>query len=101
MNTRDNNSEIVQHSGDTMFEGPDAVRYFQARVVANGLRMYARSGLKPNRQWTPGAMLRAAGQITGKRHTRGQYWAAIDDLDAWADAMMSALPTRDERETGR
>lgn len=78
--------------GGTAFVGRDAVALFRATALASGLRLYAKSGMVPNRAWTPTAMLRAAGAITGKTYKRGQHTLAADDLKTWADAMTAALP---------
>lgn len=79
-------------SGAISFVGKDAVRLFQATALASGLRLYARSGMKPNRAWTPTAMLKLASSFTGKAYKRGAYLAAAEDVKAWADAMAATLP---------
>lgn len=86
------NSEITISAGGTVFAGPDAVRLFQARTIARALRLYAATGMRANRAYTPSAMLKAAGSITGKRYPRGWYIQAADDLKTWADTMQAALP---------
>ena len=68
------------------FNGPDGVAIYRATVLASGLRLYAKTGMKPNRAWTPTAMLQAAGSITGTRYKRGQFEQAALDLKAWVDA---------------
>ena len=69
----------------TTFSGPQGVQTFRAIALKHGLALYARTGMKPNRAWTPSAMLATAEDITGKRYKRGQYQAAIDDLARWID----------------
>ena len=66
-----------------MFVGRDGVNTYRAAALKAGLKLYALHGIKPNRGWTPTAMLRAAGQITGKTYKRGEYERAISDLGAW------------------
>jgi hypothetical protein len=66
-----------------VFKGPDGVKTYRAMVLRAGLRLYAKTGMKPNRAWTPGAMLRAAGLITGKTYKRREYDKAVRDLGAW------------------
>ena len=85
-------SEIIHSAGGVTFAGPDAVALFRATTLWSGLRLYARSRIKPNRAWTPTAMLKAAGQITGKVYKRGQYETAAADLRIWIDTMKAALP---------
>lgn len=77
-------------ANDTMenivFEGPKGVATYRAIVLKHALKLYAKTGMKPNRAYTPTAMLRAAGQITGKVYRRGQYDLAIADLESWIAA---------------
>ena len=65
------------------FEGPDGVATYQAIAIKHGLKLYAACGIKPNRAWTPTAMLATAGRITGKTYKRGQFQQAIADLECW------------------
>jgi len=67
----------------TTFTGKAGVDTYRAIVIKQGLKMYADTGMKPNRAWTPSAMMMAASQITGKLYKRRQYAEAIDDLDDW------------------
>jgi hypothetical protein len=57
-------------------------RVYRAITIAKGCKLYARTGIKPNRNWTPSAMLQAAGDITGKTYKRGQHMQAHDDIMA-------------------
>ena len=75
----------------------DGVDLFRAATIKSGLGLYRKTGMKPNRAWTPTAMLAAAGQITGKRYKRGQFQQAEDDLQIWIDACKAAMPIVDER----
>jgi hypothetical protein len=68
------------------FSGPKGVATYRAITLKHGLKLYAKHGIKPNSAWTPTAMLRTAGQITGKTYKRGQYEQAIADLEAWINA---------------
>jgi len=67
----------------TTFVGERGVETFRAISLKAGLRLFAKTGMKPNRAWTPTAMLKTAGTITGKVYKRGQYDLAVADLDAW------------------
>lgn len=58
---------------------------YRARVIASGLRLYAKTGMKPNSAYTPTAMLRAASAITGETYKRGEYERAAADLTKIAD----------------
>ena len=67
----------------TTFVREQGVETFRAISLKAGLRLFAKTGMKPNRAWTPTAMLKTAGTITGKVYKRGQYDLAVADLDAW------------------
>ncbi len=66
-----------------VFSGPAGVATYRAITIKHGLKLYMNCGIKPNRMWTPTAMLRVAGEITGKTYKRGQYALAIADLESW------------------
>lgn len=68
------------------FAGRDAVNVYVAVALKHGLLLYHRTGMKPNRAWTPTAMLRKASEITGKRYKRGDYERAARDIDAMLPA---------------
>jgi len=57
----------------TTFVGQAGVSTYQAIALKHGLKMYAACGMQPNRMWTPTAMLKTAGAITGQKFKRGQY----------------------------
>lgn len=69
----------------TSFSGEHGVSVFQALALASGLRLYAKTGMKPNRAWTPGAMLRTAAALTGKTFKARDYLGAAEALKAFAD----------------
>ena len=66
-----------------VFEGKAGVQTYRAITIKHGLKLYAKTGIKPGRAYTPTAMLRAAGEITGQTFKRGQYAQAIAALEAW------------------
>jgi hypothetical protein len=66
-----------------VFSGPAGVATYRAIALKHGLKLYAKTGMRPNRAWTPTAMLRAASEITGLNYRRGQYETAAADLDGW------------------
>jgi hypothetical protein len=70
----------------TTFTGRDGIATYRAIALKHGIVLYAKCRMKPNRLWTPTAMLRAAGGITGETYKRGQYDRAIAGLDAWIAA---------------
>jgi len=70
----------------TTFVGKRGVETFRAISLKAGLRLFSKTGMKPNHAWTPTAMLKDAGTITGKVYKRGQYDLAVTDLEAWIDS---------------
>lgn len=74
------------------FNGPAAVNVFAMKVLASGLRLYAKTGMKPNRMYTPKAMLETATKYTGKAYKRGQYEQAAQDLTELAATSAQNLP---------
>jgi len=66
-----------------VFEGREGVQTYVALTLRQGLMLYSKTGMRPNRAWTPTAMLRKATEITGKKYKRGQYLLAAQDLEAW------------------
>lgn len=77
-------SDIV--SIDALSASP--IRAVQARAVSRALRLYARTGMKTNRAYTPTAMLATARALTGVDIRRGQYERAAQALDCFAENTM-------------
>jgi hypothetical protein len=75
---------LERTNNGTSFTGSD-IDLYRAAVIACGLRMYARTGMRPNKAYTPTAMLREANRITGRVYKRGQYLAAADALTEWVE----------------
>lgn len=75
-------------SGAVVFSGRGAVEVFRARTIASALRLYAKTGMKANRAYTPTNMLKAAEAITGTKFKRGQHEQAAQALTEWADAQI-------------
>ena len=76
----------------TCFSDSD-VNIFRAIVIASALELYARTGMRANRAYTPSAMLAAAREMTGKQFKRGQYLQAAAALRELADAAKAAPRT--------
>ncbi len=57
---------------------------FQCLTLATAIDLYANTGIKANRSYTPTSMLRTAANITGKKFKRGQFKIASDALRAHA-----------------
>ncbi len=89
-------NEITSGEGGTTFAGPLAVNVYRATVIASALRLYAQTGMKANRAYTPSNMLAAATQITGKTYKRGHYLRAAFDLTEWAHEQARTIKTQQE-----
>lgn len=68
------------------FQGKAGVDTYRAVVLKHGLKLYAKTGMKPNRAWTPTAMMKLAGEITGEKFKARDYEGAAAALDKWLDA---------------
>lgn len=88
------NSTITHSAGGTMFAGREAVNVFALITLKGALKLYDATGMKPNRAYTPTAMLAAAGKATGKTYKRGQFKAAIADLETVIAEARAAIPER-------
>lgn len=66
-----------------------AVNVFGAAVIASALRLYARTGIKANRAYTPKNMMAMATKITGKKFKARDYFGAADAIDAWKAQYMA------------
>lgn len=64
----------------TSFTTPEQVNAFQCIAIAAALRLYARTGMKVNRDYTPSAMMRTASAFTGQKFKPRDYMAAANAL---------------------
>jgi hypothetical protein len=70
---------------------PQVSRY-RAVVIKHALILYAETGRKANRMYTPTNMLNAATSITGKTYKRGQYVQAAADIQSVLDEPFKDVP---------
>jgi hypothetical protein len=68
------------------FTGTEGVNTYAAIVLRSAIKLYAKTGMRANRSYTPTAMLAKAGEITGKTFKRGQFAEAQQALTEWLDA---------------
>jgi hypothetical protein len=85
-------AHITVGASGTSFVGPDAVNLYRARVLVQGLKLYAATGMRVARNVSPTMMLKVAASYTGKVYKRGEYLRAAADVKVWADEMAAALP---------
>jgi hypothetical protein len=62
------------------FTGEGAVNVFAMAAIASALRLYAKTGLRANRAYTPRAMMAAAARHTGRTFKARDYLGAADAL---------------------
>jgi hypothetical protein len=89
-------SKIVQSSGGITFSGKEAVTVYQAVVLKTAISMYAKTGMRVNRAYTPKAMLATASSITGNKYKRGEYSKAVSDLEKSIEKMKENIPVERE-----
>jgi hypothetical protein len=84
-------NEIVHSKGGTMFAGEQAVDVLAMITVAHGMKLYAKTGMKPNRAYTPTAMLKFASEKLGRKFKRTQMLEAAEALLAFAQAKRAMI----------
>lgn len=94
---KDSHIEYRPDGSAAAFIGPDAVAVFAASALVAAMRLYAKTGIKANRAYTPRAMLKRAGEICGKTYTRNQMLLAADDVAKWVQTMKAALPAVEQQ----
>lgn len=67
----------------TSFVGASAVNVFAAIALKHGLKLYAATGMRPNRMYTPKNMMAAAERTTGKKFKARDYAGAVEALELW------------------
>lgn len=62
------------------------VSLYVAVSLKHGIKLYAKTGMRPNRAWTPKAMMAKASEITGKKFKARDYAGAVAALEEWIAA---------------
>ena len=78
--------EYIEYNADgsaRAFVGASAVAIYQATVIKHAIAMYAATGLKANRAYTPANMRHAAEKITGKKFKARAYADMVAALEEW------------------
>lgn len=83
--------EIVSSGSATVFSGKEAVDVFRATVIAGALELYAKTGMRANRAYTPKAMMQAAQEMTGETFKARDYAHAAVTLRQWATNQSAAI----------
>jgi hypothetical protein len=83
--------ELDEKGNISAYVGPDATRYFQAKVLCMGLRA-RKSGIQLARNYTPKRLFKTATSFTNKPYKITEYDEAIKDLETWLRTMEAALP---------
>jgi hypothetical protein len=76
---------IIQHEGGTTFTG-ESVGIFQAIAIKGALKLYANTGIKVNRAYTPKNMMLMVTKITGKKLGARDYLGGVEALEQWIQA---------------
>lgn len=77
----------------TTFTGEKEVNTFVLVVIKNAIKLYIKTGMKANRDYTPTNMLRKASEFTGVAYKRGQLQIALDDLTKMYDDILKERST--------
>jgi hypothetical protein len=74
--------------------GREPIAAAQVIILAGALRLYLRTGMKPNRAYTPTNMRAAASRITGVEYPRGRKGLELASahLDTIRDALLEGRP---------
>jgi hypothetical protein len=75
----------VKHMATSTFTGT-AIDLYQAAVIKSALKLYARTGMKANRAYTPSNMMRMATIITGQKFKARDYHGAVAGLENWIES---------------
>jgi hypothetical protein len=67
------------------------IEIYRLKVVATALELYANTGIKASRAYTPTAMLKVANEATGLHFKRGQYLQAAKALREFATGVSRAV----------
>ena len=67
------------------FTTPHSIEMYRMIVIRTAMKIYLGTGLKVNRMYTPGNMVRAVAQKTGKAYKKGKVGMteAFNDLEQW------------------
>lgn len=90
----------VRENGGASFTGPEAVDVYRATVIAHGLKLYAKTGMRPNRMYTPKNMMAAAAQMTGQKFKARDYLKAAESLLALAHSKAVVINAEDDVAAG-
>ena len=68
-----------------MISTPHGIEMYRMSVIHSAIKLYLKTGMKVNRMYTPGNMVQAVAQKTGKTYKRGKagMTEAFNDLEAW------------------
>lgn len=69
-----------------VFEGREGVNLYVAATLKSALKLYANTGMKVNRAYTPKAMMAKAAELTGKTFKARDYMGAVDALQEMIDS---------------
>lgn len=63
----------------------NSIKAYNAIVLRSALKLYMKTGIKANRDYTPKNMMKTAERLTGKTFKPRAYQAAVDALTAMVE----------------
>ena len=68
-----------------MISTKHGIEMYRMTVIRTALKLYIKTGMKANSMYTPGNMVQAVADKTGKTYKRGKagMTEAFNDLEAW------------------
>ena len=87
---------LERTNNGTSFSGSD-MDIVNAAALAAGLRLYAKSGIKPTKVYTPTYMRKLATHFTGRKYGRNNLLQAAADLSAFVEER-KAQPKTDQQQ---
>jgi hypothetical protein len=75
----------IHADGGMTFSGEKATRIYQAAVLAKGIELLRKHGIRVNRSFTPTNMIARAQEITGQKFKPRAYAEAQAALEAWIE----------------
>ena len=80
---------IENINGATVATG-HGVSVFQAITIKSALKLYANTGMKANRAYTPKNMMAMVTKITGQKLAARDYMGGVKALENWIAAQKEA-----------
>ncbi|QIV65883.1 hypothetical protein Cp1R7AA1_020 [Mesorhizobium phage Cp1R7A-A1] len=80
----------IENNNGTVIATGNGVSVFQAITIKSALKLYAKTGIKANRAYTPTNMMAMAKKITGKKLAARDYMGGVAALESWIEEQKAA-----------